>query len=453
MASKSAGRRGRRHAPTARSVAAQVLLRVDRDQAFASAALDAELERAVQLSAPDRRLATELVYGVLRCEGYLDERIGRHARKGVASLAPEVRAHMRVAVYQIAILERIPAFAAVSAAVDLVRAAKGPHVASFANAVLRKIGREVEEQGRTPMAKAVRASINARLVERVTASLGGAEAAEAMLAAGPFPPPLGLRLHAGEDIDAWIERLTTAVPALRLSRGKVSPRCVLLTGAGRPDDLPGFEQAWSVQEEGSQVLGLALGARPGERVLDACAGRGNKSLLIAEEVGPDGSIDAADLHESKLALLTDRATDLGLPLRDTYAVDWTIGSGDVPDGYDRVLVDAPCSGIGTMRRRPEVLHRGIDASLQSLHRLQRGILEHAATRCRPGGRLVYAVCSVLREEAEDVIAAALADGVPLEPVEFDTAGQVPLLEGTKSLRLLPHVHGTDGYFVASFRRV
>ncbi len=442
----------RRRAPTARSVAARVLFRVDRDQAFASAALDAELERAVQLSPADRRLTTELVYGVLRCERYLDERISRHARKGVGGIDPEVRVHLRIAVYQVVILERIPAFAAVSAAVDLVRDSKGPHVARFANAVLRKIAAEVEELGRTPMVEAVRASMNPKLIERVAASLGDETQAEAMLGAGPFPPPLGLRIHAGQSVEAWSQRLAEAAVGARVTSGQVSPRCLLLSGAGRPDDLPGFESAWSVQEEGSQLLGAALGARPGDHVLDACAGRGNKTLLVAESVGTDGAVDAADLHDSKLNRLFARAQAFGLPVGRCFAVDWTVGTGDVPDGYDRVLVDAPCSGIGTMRRRPEVLRRGLEASLTSLHRLQVAILCHAATRCRVGGRLIYSVCSVLREEAEEVIDAAGAHGAPLEPAPFDTAEDVSLLLDRSALRLLPHLHGTDGYFVASFRR-
>ncbi|PKN48310.1 MAG: Sun protein, partial [Deltaproteobacteria bacterium HGW-Deltaproteobacteria-20] len=164
-------RRGQ--APTARAVAAQVLTRVERDQAFASASLDTELERAVQLVPADRRLTTELVYGVLRCERYLDRRIAKHARKGVESLDAEVRVHLRVAVYQIVILERIPAFAAVSAAVDLVREARGPHVARFANAVLRKIATEAEQHGRVSMSDAVKSSLDPRLVQRVSAALGG----------------------------------------------------------------------------------------------------------------------------------------------------------------------------------------------------------------------------------------------------------------------------------------
>ena len=444
-------RRGQ--APTARAVAAQVLTRVERDQAFASASLDTELERAVQLVPADRRLTTELVYGVLRCERYLDRRIAKHARKGVENLDAEVRVHLRVAVYQIVILERIPAFAAVSAAVDLVREARGPHVARFANAVLRKIATEAEQHGRVPMSEAVKLSLDPRLVQRVSAALGGREQAEAMLSAGPFPPALGLRIHAGQDVDTWMRTLESAVPGVRLTRGKVSPRCLSLLGAGRPDDLPGFEVAWSVQEEGSQVLGAALRAMPGERVLDACAGRGNKTLLLAEQVGPAGCVDAADLHEPKLEALQERARALGLPVLHTFPVDWTVGTGDVPDGYDRVLVDAPCSGIGTMRRRPEVAHRDLDRTLPALHSLQSGILAHAATRCRKGGRIVYAVCSVLRNEAEDVIESVLSRGVPLEPVPFDDDHAIELIRGKTTMRLLPHEHGTDGYFLASLRKV
>lgn len=438
----------RRSVPTARSVAADVLTRVERDQAFASAVLDVELDRAAQLSLADRRLATELVYGVLRCKSYLDERIGRHARKGVDR---DVRVHLRVAVYQLAILERIPAFAAVSAAVDLVRESQGPHAARFANAVLRKIAAEVDGGGRTPMEEAVRRSMNPGLIERVARTLGDREQAEALFAAGPFPPPLGLRVYRAHDVDAWAERLRSTVAGARVERGNVCPRCLLLSGGGRPDDLPGFETAWSVQEEGSQVLGEALGARPGERILDACAGRGNKTLLVAERVG-SGTVDAADLHESKLDKLLARADRLGLPVKHTFPVDWTVGTGEVPDGYDRVLVDAPCSGTGTTRRRPEVLQRDIASTLPTLNELQRKILRNAATRCRPGGRLVYAVCSVLREEAEEVVQDVLATGVPIEPAPFDDHIGIEALRGEHSVRLLPHIHGTDGYFVASFRR-
>jgi len=141
---------------------------------------------------------------------------------------------------------------------------------------------------------------------------------------------------------------------------------------------------------------------------------------------------------------------LNLPVRNTYAVDWTLGTGDVPDGYDRVLVDAPCSGIGTMRRRPEVAHRNLDRTLPALQELQKGILRHAITRCRPGGTVVYAVCSILEDEAEAIVQAVSSEGT-MEPAPFDDSA-IELIRGKTALRLLPHIHGTDGYFLASFRK-
>ncbi|CAN5739795.1 hypothetical protein BH11MYX4_BH11MYX4_27990 [soil metagenome] len=187
-------------------------------------------------------------------------------------------------------------------------------------------------------------------------------------------------------------------------------------------------------------------------MLDACAGRGNKTGLLARAVGEgQGGVDAADLHPAKLERLALELDRIGLHARATFAVDWAAGAGSVSGPYDRVLVDAPCSGTGTIRRRPELLLRRTAADLAALATLQRSILARTATLVRPGGRLVYAVCSVLREEAEDVIAGA--EELGLTPAPFD-APLPPLVApaGATSFRLLPHEHGTDGYFVASFVR-
>jgi 16S rRNA (cytosine967-C5)-methyltransferase len=233
--------------------------------------------------------------------------------------------------------------------------------------------------------------------------------------------------------------------------------------------LDGAGSAWIVQEEGAQVVALSLGARPGERVLDACAGRGNKAWLLGFAVGADGEVDAADLYPAKLEAL--RTSAVGARVRRVFEVDWTKGSGDVPAAYyDRVLVDAPCSGTGTLRRRPEIgVHRE-ECDLARLSELQVRIVREAATRVRDGGRLVFAVCSVLREEAEDVVerilaGAAVEEGgggrsIELVPAPFESevvqriAGEeagAGGAHGAALLRLLPHVHGTDGYFMASFQ--
>jgi 16S rRNA (cytosine967-C5)-methyltransferase len=169
-------------------------------------------------------------------------------------------------------------------------------------------------------------------------------------------------------------------------------------------------------------------------------------------VSPEGAVDACDLHASKLEVLGRELSRIGLAARATYAVDWSVGAGDVTDTYDRVLVDAPCSGTGTLRRRPELQTRRAPEDLASLAKLQIAIASRAAERVRPGGQLVYAVCSVLREEAEEVVSALLLARPELAPAPFDADVVRALAGDASTLRLTPTAHGTDGYFLASFRR-
>lgn len=414
--------------PTARSVAADVVVRVLKDKAFAAAALDAELSRNIQLDVRDRALATELVYGTLRLLGWLDKRIAKHAPKAVEV---HVRAHLVVAAYQVLVLTRVPAFAAVDEAVSTVRALRGPRVAGFVNAVLRKIAAEPKP---TPeeLAQASLDMLDPALRRSLIAAVGR-EGALALVT--PDEPALGLRVENESERDLWIARLREARPDARVEAGRVSPRAIVVRGAGRLQELPGYgEGAWTSQEEGSQAIALALGAEPGDVVLDACAGRGNKTGLLARA---GATVDATDLHPSKLERLREELARIGLSVRNTVAVDWSLGNGGLTGPYDRVLVDAPCSGTGTMRRRPELLLRRKGADLEGLATLQKQILARTSALVRPGGRLIYAVCSVLREEAEEVVAEAAALG---------------LTPDREPYRLLPHVHGTDGYFVASFVR-
>ena len=187
-------------------------------------------------------------------------------------------------------------------------------------------------------------------------------------------------------------------------------------------------------------------------MLDACAGRGNKSAVLARAVGEGGAVDVCDQSADKLDRLAEDLARLGLRTRATYAVDWTVGSGDVAGSYDRVLVDAPCSGVGTLRRRPEIALRRAAPDLAAMAARQIAIVSHAARHVRPGGVLVYVVCSVLREEGEDVAVAVQAACPELLPAPFDARELAALSERASSLRLTPHKHGTDGYFIAKWVR-
>jgi 16S rRNA (cytosine967-C5)-methyltransferase len=434
----------------ARGVAARVLARVEKDAAFATAALEAELERAAQLSPRDRALATELVYGTLRVLPWLLGRVDRHAPRGTGKLEPRVRAHLAIAAYQL-FFTRVPAFAAVSEAVGAVRKARGERVGSFANAVLRRLAEEAAVIDDAARHDAVAASTPAWLREALARSLGD-EAAQAFLACGP--PPVALRVERATERDAWVARLSEALPAASFEPGQASPQAVLARGAGKPQKLPGWKEgAWSVQEEGAQLAAIALGAREGDEVLDACAGRGNKTAVLARAVGERGAVDACDASPTKLERLAEELSRLGLRARATHAVDWTVGPGDVGGRYDRVLVDAPCTGVGTLRRRPDIALRRAPDDLAALAERQVAITARAAGHVSPGGSLLYVVCSVLREECEDVTAQLMTRCPWLHPAPFDAPAARAIAGDASSFRLLPHVHGTDGYFLARFVRL
>jgi 16S rRNA (cytosine967-C5)-methyltransferase len=435
---------------SARTVAERVLTRVWISDAFAAAVLAAEISRMADFDPRDTALATELIYGVLRTQRALETRLRSMTNTGRIDLAPAPRAQLLMAAYSILFLDRIPAFAAVN---EAVAAIDDKRVASFVNAILRQLASHVESRGRPSLSGAIAESVPGWLRGALRKSLGRRDA-EAFLTAEP--PPIGLSLRMSEDRAAWISELRKACPNATFEEGKVSPRAILVWGAGDVRRLPGAGKAWIVQEEGAQVVALALGARSGERVLDACAGRGNKTWILTDAVGQTGAVDAADLYASKLERL--REAPCGDAVRQTFVVDWSIENQTKtmpPRDYDRVLVDAPCSGTGTLRRRPEIaLHRSAD-DVTRLSELQVTLVRHAALHVKPGGKLVYAVCSVLREEAEGVVeklvGQPLGHGMTLSPNPFDSES-LPVLvpEGVTAMRLLPHVHGTDGYFLASF---
>jgi len=418
-----------------RAVAGRVLLRVEKDRAYAAAALNAELARHPQLDPRERALATELTYGVLRTQAVLGARLGAFVSRGLDKTDGAVRAHLLVAAYQILLLDRVPPFAAVDAAVGLVRAERGAKLAGFANAVLRKLAAGGPHLDK---AAAIVESAPAWLRERLERDVGSDEM-RALLGAAGEEPAVGVRIRPGHALPEWLEQA---------ERGRASPLARLTRGEGDPRRRAGGATSFVVQEEGAQLVGLALGVRPGERVLDACAGRGQKTSLFAERLAGSGELWASDLHPAKLEQLVAEIERLGLRPPRTAAVDLSVGVGDLPGGFDRVLVDAPCSGTGTLRRRPEIALRLGPDDPARLAELQAKILLNAASLARPGGRVVYAVCSVLREEAEEVVARVAG---ALAPAPFD-APELAALAGETSLRLLPLRHGTDGYFVASFVR-
>jgi 16S rRNA (cytosine967-C5)-methyltransferase len=433
----------------ARVRAARVLERVWLDHAFAAAVLDSEL---ADLDPRDAGLATELVYGVLRTEAFLEAELLSFAKSGRLVDSATALAHLLMGAYSMAFLDRIPVFAAVSAAVTGVTEAIGKQPGGFCNAVLRAYARKLEANGRPSPEKAALESAPGWLRGALRRSLGR-KGAEQFLSAGPIPPPLGIAIGDAAARSEWIEKLKAAAPDGTFEPSALSAHGIVARGVGSPQRLPGFEREWIVQEEGAQVIALACGVKPGDRVLDACGGRGNKAWLLSQLVGDTGNVILADKFPEKVERWLARAP---FPERTSgVAIDWSVGVGGLERDRDLVLVDAPCSGIGTLRRRPEIARNRDGSELVELGAQQVAITRRAATLCKPGSRLIYAVCSVLTEECEAVVAslAAEGDGPSLVPLAFDDPAVVALSDepAPTSFRLLPQRHGTDGYFVAQFR--
>ncbi len=433
-------------AASARALAARVVYRVLSQQAFVSETLDRELGRSA-LDERDRALATELSYGVIRLERALWPRLDALSKRGAATTDPLARAHLLVAAYQLLALDRVPAFAAINEAVEALRRLRGPRVAGFANAILRKLS----QQPKLSLPGALESAVPAWLWAELCSSVGR-EAALGLLGATGASARRGLCVRLRRDSMAARTPDPETLPWLASAEpGKLAPGAYWLPPSGDLRRLPGFaEGAFVVQEEGAQWCAWALGARPGERVLDACAGHGQKSALLAERVGPSGSLWVNDVSPRKLERLAQEFRRLGLPPPHSCSVDLTQGTGELPADMARVLVDAPCTGSGTLRRRPEIANRLSEADPGRLGQQAVQLLSNAARLLPPGGRLLFVVCSVLRAECEDVVERVLH---LLEPLPFEAPeARAVAGEGQWQCRLLPQIHGTDAYFVASFRR-
>ncbi|MFW6023715.1 MAG: transcription antitermination factor NusB, partial [Myxococcota bacterium] len=304
-------------AAPARAVATRVLHRVANKGAYAAPTLDAEIRRA-GLDPRDAALASEIVYGALRVLPSLDRTIEDFLRRGGGGrMDGWTRASLRAATYQILHLSRVPVRAVVHDAVAVVRAERGSRLGGFVNAVLRRVGQQRPADPRPPSRMDLPDWLDARLADAL-----GAERAAAFVSARPLPPPMGLRARG--DRTQLASQLRAAHPGAEVLEGTLAPGALLLRGAGDPRKLPGYDAGdFAVQEQGAQAVGLALGAQPGQRVVDACAGRGGKSSLLADRVGERGHVTALDLHERKLEALVPELERLGMAAErvETRTVD------------------------------------------------------------------------------------------------------------------------------------
>ncbi len=445
---------GGRSVSPARRAAYEILRRVDDEGAFAAPLL---ASAANDLSGEDRALCNELVLGVLRRRLWLDTSLEHFAGRKIESLDAPVRRSLRLGLYQLRFLTRVPARAAVNESVNIAHAQRMRSAAPFINAVLRRATREPDYDPASALTNpfekiAVETSHPVWLIERWAASFGVEEAAD-FASANNAPARLAFRVNALRDGETDVlENLRAA--GVEIAPSRVAPDAYRVEGgegSGAALRALAAEGLVYMQDEASQLVAHVVGARAGERVLDVCAAPGSKTTHLASLTHGEAMIVAGDLHAHRLRLVRETCARLGVNNIRTVVLDAEARLPFADESFDRVLVDAPCTGTGTLRHNPEIRWRLMPGDINELAAKQRKILAEASRVVRRGGRLVYSTCSVEREENEEVVADFLESHGDFRQVPASAAPD-NLLTASGGARTWPHRDGTDGFYVAALDR-
>jgi len=463
-----------------RELALRTLMLMEKRQAFSNIALSRALAETGTGEGAEAALATELLYGVLRWMGAIDYIIDRYSRYPVAKLTLPIRNILRLAVYQVYFLSRIPSYAAVDEAVRAAKRYGHRGTVGLVNAVLRRLPPDMDDnewpdrQAEPVAYLSTRQSHPAWMVERWISAYGF-EGALSICRANNEHPPLTLRTNVLRTAPDKL-RCSLAEKGYHVADGRLFPEALnLAEGIGLWSTPEYAEGLFQPQDEASMCVAHALSPLPGQSVLDLCSAPGGKSTHVAEMMADTGHVLSVDINAARLGLVRANAVRLGIGIIDTLQLDAREFTRHVSDLFDAVMVDAPCTGTGVLRRKPEIKWRLVPEKLHELPELQTAILSEAARAVRPGGTLVYSTCSIEPEEGIEIIDDFLRTNAAYGLVDLSerlpsclhmdlsptTNNRQPTtasaLEERRSipagiLRLLPGEHGTDGFFLAAMRR-
>jgi 16S rRNA (cytosine967-C5)-methyltransferase len=435
-----------------------VLARVDREEAFADIALDRVLRQRAFSDPRDRALTTEIVMGTLRRRGTIDFALLPFLSRPLERTDAYVRNALRAGAYQL-FYTRIPDRAALNETVDAVKSARGGGAAGFVNAVLRGIVRAgsvpILPPEDDPRREPAEFSAPAPLVAALARTMGR-EPARAFLSSCLVKPPFAVRANP-------FRTSTEGLVARLAAEGREPLRCRfaregILLGAPAAlfSDAAFHDGAYLAMDEGAQLIAPLLSPGAGDRILDACAAPGGKTTHLSALSGGEASIVASDVSAPRIRMLRETAARTAARGIETSLHDFS--RAPLPGAraaFDKVLVDAPCSGMGVIRRNPDAKWRFRPADAARMARIQDAILRNAWDAVRPGGTLVYCTCSPLREENEDVVDAFVAsrDDAAIAGPPSGWTGPPDAWTGDGYLRLYPHCHDTDAFFAALLRKV
>lgn len=433
---------------TARDVALRALVACERQGAWSDGFLKKEIGNA-GLDGRDAALATRLCFGVQQNRMLLDFWLSNLSKIPLAKMEPAVRSILRLGAYQILFLDRVPDHAAVNQAVEQARKnSRNPRSAGLVNGILRSLIRQKSELPQPPDLS-TRYSHPQWLVEAFSRRLPPEEV-EDLLRADNSEPPTCIQINTCK------AGTPAVIEALRQEGMTVSPHpwlpdCLLLQGTGNLEQSAAFQRGWFyVQDAAAKLAVLAADPRPGMEVLDACAAPGGKSFAAAIAMGNQGRVISCDIHPHKQILLQRGAERLGLPIIQPEVLDGKDCKEDFLNRFDLVIADVPCSGLGIIRKKPDIRYKDPEP-LAGLPKVQSAILENVSRYVRPGGVLLYATCTLLERENEEIMAAFLEKRKDFTLEKFQLPGPFGLC-ADGMLTCWPHRHGTDGFFFAKLRR-
>lgn len=437
-----------------RGIAVKVLNRIDRTDAYLEKLLENEMKNS-ELSSPDKALLYEIVHGVCRWSGKIDWILNGFFKGQFSKSVPNVKNTLRVALYQILFLNKIPAYAAVNEAVELIKRLQGQKYAGLINAVLRNIIRS-KDAIRYPAADedpalylSVYYSHPLWMVKRWISRFGF-KATEALLISNNERPGLSLRVNTTKTSVEDFRNLLESVP-LKFSPGKFLPEFIKLNTVTNIMDWEYFSRGYfNIQDESTGFSCRLLDVSPSMRVLDLCAAPGGKTTYISNLMNNEGEIVAIDKYESRLKALRKNLERLGIKNVKTIEADALLYE-DEP--FDRVLLDTPCSGLGTLSKKPDIKWKRDLADIRNLNALQSELLEKAASMVKIGGALVYSTCTIEPDENYEIISKFLS--AHPEYVVHRNNGEMPeeLIDENGCLQTLPHVNHIDGAFACRLDRV
>lgn len=437
-----------------RGHAVKILNRIDRTDAYLDKLLDIEIKNS-NLSGLDKSLLFEIVHGVTRWLGRIDWVLNGFYKGQFSKCIPNVKNAMRVALYQILFLDKVPDYAAVNEAVDFVKKLQGQKPADLTNAVLRNIIRSKDAIRYPDPNEDIIAYFSAYyshpswMVKRWINRYGKDET-EKLLISNNNKPLLTIRVNGLVSNYEEMSSLLNSVE-LKFTNGKFLTEFVKLSALSNITDWEYFHKGYfTVQDESTGLPVKLLDVKPGMRVLDLCAAPGGKTAFIADVMQNSGEIIALDRFESRLKILQKNLNRLKVTNVKTITID--ANEYEDEDGFDRVLVDAPCSGLGTLTKKPDLKWKRDLGDIRKIVNIQYELLKKGASLLRKGGYMVYSTCTIEPEENFEIIKKFLADFPNFKLINPGNTLSVELIDENGCVRTLPHLHGLDGSFAAKLEK-